>query len=100
MEDALVTLRYIIGGGMLAFGAFVGLGNWSSFIGAAFNKSSTSFVFVLGVAAMLAGLFLMPPNPLRTYWWGAFIIDFSAGPFWVLTVLSLIFSSDADENSS
>jgi len=100
MEDVLPIVRWIIGGGLLAFGAIVGLGNWTSFVSTAIKNSSTSFVFVFGVAAMIAGIFIMPPNPLRTYWWGAFIIDFSAGPLWVFLVLSQIFNSNAKDGSS
>ena len=100
MDNAVAISRWIIGGGLLTFGAIVGLGNWTSFISTAFNKSNTSFVFIFGIAAMVAGIFIMPPNPLRSYWWGAFIIDFSAGPLWLLMVLKLIFGSNVEEKNS
>ena len=100
MEDAVLIIRWIAGGGMLALGLVIGLGNWSSFISAAVKKRSTSFVYAFGVAAMLVGICLMPPNLLRPYWWGAFILDFAAGPIWLFMLLSKVFGADDSEESS
>ena len=100
MEDFALILRWVAGGGMFALGLVIGLGNWVSFISAAINKRSTSFVYFFGVAAMLVGICLMPPNPLRPFWWGAFIIDFSAGPIWLIMLMSKGFRSGDGENDS
>jgi len=78
------TIRWVIGGFAIAFGAFVAIGNWTTLIRVIITKGSTSFIPLIGGCLAVFGL-LVIPLPGRLPWvWIPLLADWGCVPMFTV----------------
>ena len=86
----LIPIRWLVGGPILAFGAFVSVGNWITLINVMITKGSTSFIPILGGSIAFIGLLIIP-LPGRLPWvWVPFVADWGCIPMWTLVGIAAL----------
>ena len=86
----LIIIRWIIGGFLLAFGAFISIGNWITLIKTVIKKGSTSFIPILGGTFAFIGLAIIPVQDRFIWLWVPFVADWGCIPMWTLIGFSTL----------
>ena len=74
----------IVGYVFFALGCLCGICNWLSFFSAVLSKGNSSFIPYIGAILILLGMVLISKNTIQTYWWIAFLIEFTTLPMLII----------------
>jgi hypothetical protein len=92
MTETIEIIRWILGGGAVAFGAFVSIGNWITLIGAIVTKSSTSFIPLIGGVLAAIGVLILPIDGIWRWAWVPLFTDFGTVPLWTWAGIASLFT--------
>jgi hypothetical protein len=82
-------LYFVLSGGFIIIGAWVSVLNWHAVLSRFFNRKSreSSWIPVVGGAAISIGIFLMPLNGTAKWFWVALLLDWGCLPGIIFTIL-------------
>ena len=95
MDSASITLiRWIAGGGLIAFGALCALGNFLILVSLPFRKEKeggVSFIPIIGGVLLTLGLLIIPFSGSARWCWVGLLIDFGCVPLFAWASVDSLF---------
>jgi hypothetical protein len=88
MNELFEILRWLAGGGALALGGLISLGNWVTLIGIIVTKGRSSFVPFIGGVLAAIGMLILPVADFWRWAWIPLFADFGTLPMWIWALVA------------